>query len=116
MSKDKHPLIENYQAWSPRSAEIMARGKKVFPGGDTRASAHFGPYPLVMERGEGCHLYDVDGHEFLDFMNNFTSLIHGHAHPETVEAITTQAPLGSAFAAPSNSQIELAELIVREKE
>jgi glutamate-1-semialdehyde 2,1-aminomutase len=112
MSREEHPLVENYQAWSPRSAEIMARGKKVFPGGDTRASAHFSPYPLVMERGEGCHLYDVDGHEFLDFMNNFTSLIHGHAHPETVKAITKQAPLGCAFAAPSSSQIELAELIV----
>lgn len=112
MSREEHPLVENYQAWSPRSAEIMQRGKVVFPGGDTRASAHFSPYPLVMERGEGCHLYDVDGHEFLDFMNNFTSLIHGHAHPETVKAITHQAPLGCAFAAPSSSQIELAELIV----
>ncbi len=112
MVDENHPLIEKYQDWSPRSAEIMERGRQVFPGGDTRASAHFGPYPLVMERGDGCHLYDADGHEFLDFMNNFTSLIHGHAHGATVEAITRQAPLGSAFAAPSNSQIELAELIV----
>lgn len=112
MSNKKHPLVEKYQDWSSGSAEIMERSRKVFPGGDTRASAHFSPYPLVMERGEGCRLYDVDGHEFLDFMNNFTSLIHGHAHPATVKAITNQAPLGSAFAAPSRRQIELAELIV----
>ncbi len=107
-----HPLVLAYQQWSPRSAKIMERGRRVFPGGDTRASAHFSPYPLVMERGHGCHLYDVDGHEFIDFMNNFTSLVHGHAHEQTVDAITHQAPLGTAYAAPSEPQIELAELIV----
>ncbi len=112
MAASLHPLVLAYQQWSPRSAEIMERGRRVFPGGDTRASAHFSPYPLVMERGNGCHLYDVDGHEFIDFMNNFTSLVHGHAHGQTVDAITHQAPLGTAYAAPSAPQIELAELIV----
>lgn len=112
MATTTHALVREYEKWSPRSAEIMARGKVVFPGGDTRASAHFSPYPLVMARGEGCRIYDVDGHEFLDFMNNFTSLVHGHAHPATVKAVTEQLPLGSAFAAPSRTQIELAELIV----
>lgn len=112
MTREYHPLVKKYVDWSPVSAKVMERGKQVFPGGDTRASAHFGPYPLVMERGNGCHLYDVDGHELLDFMNNFTSMIHGHAHPDIVTAIKKQAPLGSAFAAPSASQIELAELII----
>ncbi len=106
-----HPIEEEYVAWSPASAKIMDRGRIVFPGGDTRASAHFAPYPLVMERGEGCRLYDADGHEIVDFMNNFTSLIHGHAHPDIVEAIRNQAGLGSAFAAPSEDQIALAELV-----
>jgi len=112
MMRELHPLIKKYVDWSPRSADVMERGKRVFPGGDTRSSAHFGPYPLVMDHGQGCHLYDVDGHEFLDFMNNFTSMVHGHAHPEIVSAIQKQAPLGSAYAAPSINQIELAELIV----
>lgn len=112
MTENPHPLIREYQAWSPRSAEIMSRGTRVFPGGDTRASAHFGPWPLVMDRGEGCRLYDVDGHEVIDFMNNFTSLIHGHGHPAVVAAINEQAPLGTAHAAPSIVQIELAEMLV----
>lgn len=47
MADEVHPLVEKYQAWSPGSAELMQRGRRVFPGGDTRASAHFGPYPLV---------------------------------------------------------------------
>lgn len=111
MEKEVHPLVREYQDWSPRSAALMDRARQVFPGGDTRASAHYGPYPLVMERGEGCRLFDADGHEFLDFMNNFTSLIHGHAHGPTVSAVTQQVPRGTAFAAPSIDQIELAELI-----
>jgi glutamate-1-semialdehyde 2,1-aminomutase len=112
MTQELHPLVKKYVEWSPGSAEMMERGKAVFPGGDTRASAHFGPYPLVMDRGHDCHLYDIDGHELLDMMNNFTSMIHGHAHPDIVAAISKQVPLGVAFAAPSKTQIELAELIV----
>ena len=107
-----HPLVQKFCQWSPRSARFMERACGVFPGGDTRASAHFDPWPLVMERGQGCYLYDIDGHELLDFMNNFTSMIHGHAHPETVTAVAGQVSLGSAHAAPGVKQVALAELIV----
>jgi glutamate-1-semialdehyde 2,1-aminomutase len=54
---------------------------------------------------------DVDGNEIVDFMNNFTSLIHGHAHADVVAAVQTQVAKGSAYAAPNADQIELAELI-----
>jgi glutamate-1-semialdehyde 2,1-aminomutase len=82
------------------------------PGGDTRASAHYAPFPLAMVEGKGCRLNDVDGHQFLDFMNNFTSLVHGHAHGPTVAAVREQVARGSAFAAPSESQVALASLLV----
>ena len=107
-----HPIIEEYIAFSPGSAALAKRAAAVFPGGDTRASAHYGPYPLAMDHAEGCILTDVDGHEIIDFMNNFTSLIHGHAFPAVVEAVQTQIALGSAYAAPNESQVALAELIV----
>src|SRR5665213_3854343 len=57
-------------------------------------------------------VWDVDGHEFIDCINNFTSLIHGHAHPLLIEAATRQLALGSAFGMPTVSEIELAELLV----
>lgn len=101
-----------YRDWSPTSAELMEGAKKVMPGGDTRASAHFMPYPLFMTHGEGARIHDEDGHTLIDFMNNFTSLIHGHAYPPVVEAVTRQVALGSALAAPTRSQVELANLIV----
>ncbi len=108
----EHPLIAAYRAFAPTSDALSKRAQMVFPGGDTRSSAHFAPYPLVISSGSGCRLTDVDGHQLLDFMNNFTSLVHGHAHPAVVAAIEAQAPRGSAYAAPSLEQIELAELIV----
>ena len=108
----EHPLVEKYREFSPRSAELADRASGVFPGGDTRSSAHYSPYPLVMEQASGCRIQDVDGHELLDFMNNFTSLIHGHARPEVVAAVQGQVARGSAYAATSLGQIELAERIV----
>ncbi len=105
-------LIDLYRAFSPTSARLAERTQTVFPGGDTRSSAHYAPYPLAIARGEGARIYTVDGHEILDFMNNFTSLIHGHAEPSVVRAIQEQAALGTAYAAPNDAQVGLAELIV----
>jgi glutamate-1-semialdehyde 2,1-aminomutase len=107
----EHPLITRYREFSPQSAALAERARQVFPGGDTRSSAHYGPYPLTMARASGCVMTDVDGNQLLDFMNNFTSLIHGHAHPDVVAAVAEQVAKGSAYAAPSLNQIELAELI-----
>jgi glutamate-1-semialdehyde 2,1-aminomutase len=109
---EEHPLIEEYKRFSPTSGAMAERAQRVFPGGDTRASAHYGPYPLVIESSAGCRMRDVDGNEIIDFMNNFTSLIHGHAQPDVVAAVQRQVARGSAYAAPNTDQIELAELIV----
>ena len=111
-ARSEHPLIAAYRSFSPASEALAERAAAVFPGGDTRSSAHYGPYPLAMDRAAGCRLVDVDGHEFLDCMNNFTSLVHGHAHPDVVAAVQEQAARGSAYAATNLGQIELAELIV----
>src|SRR5204863_9664310 len=54
---------------------------------------------------------DVDGNEYIDCINNFTSLIHGHAHPALVEAAKRQLALGTAFGLPTESEIDLAELL-----
>ncbi|SVD47239.1 uncharacterized protein METZ01_LOCUS400093, partial [marine metagenome] len=107
-----HRIIKQYIAFSPGSEALAKRAAEVFPGGDTRSSAHYGPYPLAMAQANGCVLTDVDGHEIIDFMNNFTSLIHGHAHPDVVNAVQAQVAEGSAYAAPNENQIALAEMIV----
>jgi glutamate-1-semialdehyde 2,1-aminomutase len=103
--------IRAYEDWSKLSGELIEEARRYFPGGDTRMSAHYPPYPVFIERGEGCRLYDVDGHELIDFMNNFTSLLLGHAHPAVVRAVDEQVRRGTAYAAPTRSQIELARLL-----
>jgi glutamate-1-semialdehyde 2,1-aminomutase len=111
MATTLESIEQAYTTWSKTSHELMGSARQYMPGGDTRTSAHYLPYPVFMNRGEGCRLFDVDGHEFLDFMNNFTTLILGHAHPSMVEAVTEQVKLGTVYAAPTESQFQLARTI-----
>ncbi len=100
-----------YRRRTPRSAELHAAAQRYLPGGDTRTITFFEPYPLFVERGQGCRLYDVDGNEYIDFLNNYTSMIHGHAFPPVVEAIARQAARGTCYAACTENQHQLAELV-----
>jgi glutamate-1-semialdehyde 2,1-aminomutase len=102
-------VIDGYEAYAPISRGLIEEARQCFPGGDTRMSAHYSPYPLFVERAAGCRLYDADGHALVDFMNNFTSLIHGHAYPPIVDAVIEQVRRGTAYAAPTRSQVALAQ-------
>ena len=106
-------LIDEYRARTPRSAELFERATASIPGGSTRTTVFNPPYPPYMARGEGLRTWDVDGNEYRDFLGNYTSLILGHAHPAVVEAVTAQVRRASAFAAPTEVEIELAEEIRR---
>jgi glutamate-1-semialdehyde 2,1-aminomutase len=93
------------------SQRLYDRALSSLPGGNTRTTVFMKPYPIYAARGEGCRVFDVDGNGYIDCINNFTSLIHGHAHPALIEAATRQLAMGSAFGMPTESEIELAELI-----
>ena len=106
------PVKQNmYPDSKSRSQKLYDRALTSLPGGNTRTTVFMKPYPIYAARGEGCRVWDVDGNEYIDCINNFTSLIHGHAHPLLVEAATRQLALGSAFGLPTLSEIELAELL-----
>ena len=93
------------------SGEWDARAKKSMPGGDSRASSYYTPYPAYMVRGDGCYLYDYDENKYLDFLNNYTSLIHGHGHPATVSAIQEQAVRGTVLGSAAEVTVEHAEML-----
>lgn len=95
------------------SRALNARALATMPGGNTRTTVHMSPYPIYVQRGEGCHVIDVDGNTYLDCINNFTAAIHGHAHPDLVKAAAEQLALGTAFGLPTESEIALAELLCR---
>src|ERR671912_1959257 len=105
-------VIADYRASSPRSAALHAAAARVMPGGDTRTVAFHAPYPLVITEGHGCRIHDADGRTYVDLLNNYTSLIHGHSHPADVAAVAERLPSGTAFPAPNESQTRLAEIIV----
>jgi glutamate-1-semialdehyde 2,1-aminomutase len=93
------------------SLALFERLTKVMPGACTRSVTHYDPFPLCLDHGEGYRVWDVDGNVYIDLLNNYTPLVHGHAHPAIVEAITAtaQGGLASAMPAPLALQAELAE-------
>jgi glutamate-1-semialdehyde 2,1-aminomutase len=111
ISQRSNAWLEQYRQMNCRSAELSERARSVLPGGITRTSVYFAPHPPYIERGLGCRIYDIDGHERVDFLNNYTSLILGHCPPSVVSAVEAQVARGSAFAAPTRQEVTLAELI-----
>ncbi len=107
------PAERTYLDQNRRSAELYARAERVLPGGNTRTTVFFSPYPFYAVRGEGCRIWDADGNVRVDFLNNYTSLILGHAHPRVVAAVAEAAARGASFAAPTEYEIRLAEELCR---
>lgn len=104
-------VIEEYVASNPGSRDYRERASAVLPGGGTRSSYHFEPFPLVLASGAGDRVTDIDGHELLDLNGNFGVTVHGHNFPPIVEAIRRQAATALCFAAPNPLEAELAERI-----
>ncbi len=97
---------------SPASARLYEEASKYLPGGSSRVHYFYEPHPIYARSGAGCRLTDVDGVERLDFLNNMTSLIHGHAHSGISAAIVDQLERGNAWSEPGEAEVVLAKLMV----
>ena len=96
---------------SSKSAGLYQRALDVMPGGNSRHTVYFPPYPIYLDRGEGCRVWDVDGVERLDCINNYSALIHGHCHPRITAALQAQAAKLLSVSLPTESEVRLAELV-----
>jgi glutamate-1-semialdehyde 2,1-aminomutase len=97
-----------------RSAELYRRALHVLPGGvnsPVRAMRSIGREPIFIERGAGAEITDVDGNTYVDYVCSWGPLIHGHAHPDIVAAVTEAALNGTTFGAPTAGEVELAEQV-----
>ena len=103
--------LQRYLELTTRSKASWEEAQQHLPGGDSRTSIFWAPYPVFADHGEGCRLWDVDGTERIDFANSMTSLILGHANPQVVAAVQQQATRGFVYNAPNQHQIELARLL-----
>jgi glutamate-1-semialdehyde 2,1-aminomutase len=95
-----------------KSAELYARALQRLPGGvnsPVRAMRAIGRDPIFVDRAEGAEIVDVDGNRYVDYVCSWGPLIHGHAHPEIIEAVVTAAHRGTTFGAPTAGEVELAE-------
>jgi glutamate-1-semialdehyde 2,1-aminomutase len=102
---------ELYRNRTPASRQYFATARKYLPGGDSRSTLFYRPYPAVMARGEGCLLFDIDGNRLLDFTGNHSSLLHGYGHPVITSAVQEQLQKGSTFPGASEPQLHFARLL-----
>ena len=105
------PTTRAYARPDSRSAQLWERAQKLLPGGNTRTTVFMAPRPIYAAEGQGCWLTDVDGERRLDLLNNYTALIHGHAHQAVSEAAARRLARGASFAMPTPEEIELAALL-----
>jgi len=104
-----------YPAEAPASQQLFDRARAVVPGGvnsPVRAFQSVGGTPRFMTSGSGCWLTDADGRRYVDLVCSWGPLIHGHAHPEIVEAVRAAAGHGTSFGTPTRGEVELAEELV----
>jgi len=102
---------ERYRDANPKSFRQHRLACAAMPGGNTRASIHVDPFPLTMARGEGARLWDLDGHEYVDFLSEFTAGIYGHSHPLIRRAIETALDGGLSFGAQNAAEARFAAAV-----
>lgn len=92
-----------------KSAELYERACELLPGGVSRNTVLREPHPIYVDHASGCRVTDIDGVTRVDFANNMASLIHGHAYPPVVEAVSEQLRRGSAFSLATAIEVRHAE-------
>jgi glutamate-1-semialdehyde 2,1-aminomutase len=96
---------ERSRAWYKRAQQSLIEGVN----SPSRGAAVYSDGPVVLERGRGSHVWDLDDNEYVDFMMSFGALIQGHAHPKIVEVVSQTMAEGSHFAAATPAELEAAE-------
>jgi glutamate-1-semialdehyde 2,1-aminomutase len=94
-----------------KSKQLFERAKQVLPGGVNSPVRAFDPYPFFVERAEGSKLYDVDGKTYIDYCMSYGAMLFGHAYPEVIDAVKAQLSKGTLYGAPTEREVEFAELI-----
>ena len=97
------------------SQSLYSRAMQIIPGGvnsPVRACKSVGADPLFIDRADGCFIYDADGNRFIDYIGSWGPMILGHRHPAVIDAITSVLERGTSFGAPTELEIQLAEMVI----
>lgn len=101
-----------YVAANPKSLARFETVRASMPGGNTRTTLHYDPFPLVIGTANGAHLQDIDGHDYADFLGEYTAGLYGHSHPVLTAALHKAIDGGLSFGAPNPQEGELSALMV----
>lgn len=102
---------ERFSTANPASRALYEKATGSMPGGNTRSTLYFGPFPLTMASGEGCRMVDVDGHEYFDLLGEYTAGLYGHSNPVVRAAIDETLDSGWSFGAHGTNESLLAQLL-----
>ncbi len=102
---------ERFRSANPRSETLYHSAQMTMPGGNTRTALHYDPFPLYIEKSEGAHVIDADGHRYLDVLGEFTAGIFGHSDPLIGETVSDALSKGVSNGAPGAAEIELSQIM-----
>ena len=103
--------LERYLQSTVKSKALWEEAKQYLPGGDSRNSIFWAPYPIFVDHASGCHVVDSDGVDRLDFIGTMTTLVLGHGPKPVLDAVENQMKQGVVYNAPNAHQIRLAKLL-----
>jgi glutamate-1-semialdehyde 2,1-aminomutase len=109
----RRSLTERYEAEFPGSRKLHEQARAVFPNGVTHDLRHLEPFPVYVDRAEGAHKWDVDGHRLVDFWSGHGALLLGHSHPAVVAAVQRQAARATHPGACHELEIEWGRWVQR---
>lgn len=102
---------ERYRAANPKSHERWVNAQEVMPGGNTRTVLHYEPFPVTMIKGKGACLFDMDGHQYRDFLGEYSAGLYGHSNDVIKAALKEAIDGGIVLGAPNRWESRLAEII-----
>ena len=101
-----------FTADNPKSQAQLDKASNFMPGGNTRTVLFYPPFPLTMTKGEGCYLWDLDGHRYTDFLGEYTAGLFGHSHPIIRATIDNTLDNGIVMGGQNQAEAQLASAIV----
>jgi glutamate-1-semialdehyde 2,1-aminomutase len=104
-------LADAFTARNSQSKAVYDAATEALPGGNTRSVLFYHPYPLSIKTANGARLIDVDGHEYVDLLGEYTAGLYGHSEPVIIEAIQAAAKNGINFGSQHEDEVKLAAMV-----
>ena len=107
-----HEAEQNFTEANPKSHANYEKACQSLPGGNTRTVLYYAPFPLTIAKGDGCYVWDLDGHRYADFVGEYSAGLYGHSNPVITQAVKDALDRGIVFGGQNEAEPKLAAAIV----